>query len=205
MHRQSIPKVKYQRVRFEYVPSLPRAQNVDSSGILITTTQIIVAPKRAESNDQELRWFAHLSHIPNYLLVIDCGEITCYKEAIHIDDSKKWEMAMQSEYNSILANKTWYLTSLPEGKQALPCKWIYKKNYSVEDLDSNYKARLVANGGYVKTCGIGYEETFAHVAKMVVTMRIVIVVALSTGWIMHQIDVKNAFLNGKLQEEVYYK
>ena len=40
-----------------------------------------------------------------------------------MDDSKKWEMAMHSEYNLILANKTWDLTPLPEGKQALPCKW----------------------------------------------------------------------------------
>jgi len=60
-----------------------------------------------------------------------------------MDDSETWEMAMQSEYNSILANKTWDLTLLPEDKQALPCKWVYKKKYIVEDLELKYKSRLV--------------------------------------------------------------
>ena len=52
----------------------------------------------------------------DYLLVIDCGDPTWYKEAIHMDDSNKWEMAMQIDYNLILANKTWDLTPLPEWK-----------------------------------------------------------------------------------------
>ncbi|MCO5591892.1 hypothetical protein L7F22_045885 [Adiantum nelumboides] len=82
----------------------------------------------------------------DYVLVTDCGEPSCYKEAIQMDDSVKWEQAMQSEYNSIIANETWELTELPQGKQALPCKWVYKKKYMTEDSEPKYKARLVAKG-----------------------------------------------------------
>ena len=63
-----------------------------------------------------------------------------------MDDSVKWEQAMQSEYNSIVANETWDLVELPKGKNALPCKWVYKKKYTAEDPEPKYKARLVAKG-----------------------------------------------------------
>ena len=76
-----------------------------------------------------------------------------------MDDSKKWEMAMKSKYNSILANETWDLTPLPKGKQALPCKWVYKRKYIVEDIKPKYKARLVAKG-FKKKEGMNFDEIF---------------------------------------------
>ena len=66
-----------------------------------------------------------------------------------------------------------------------------------------YKARLVALGSK-KEYGVDYEETFAHVAKMT-TVRTILAIAASQSWRLHQMDVKNAFLHGDLQEEIYIK
>ncbi|MCO5602834.1 hypothetical protein L7F22_056973 [Adiantum nelumboides] len=64
------------------------------------------------------------------------------QEAIQMEDSVKWEQAMQLEYNLIIANETWELTEFPQGKQALPCKWVYKKKYTTKDPEPEDKARL---------------------------------------------------------------
>jgi hypothetical protein len=78
---------------------------------------------------------------------------------------------------------------------------VYKVKHNSDGSISRYKARLVAKG-YAKTPGINYEETFVPIAKMA-TMRDVIAMAASRGWVLHQMDVKNAFLHGELKKEVY--
>jgi hypothetical protein len=113
----------------------------------------------------------------------------------------KWKAAMLEEMRALEKNNTWELVELPNGKEPVGCKWVYTIKYSPEGKVERYKARLVAKG-YTQTYGVDYEETFAPVAKMN-TVRTLISCAANLGWNLFQLDVKNAFLHGDLEEEIY--
>jgi Reverse transcriptase (RNA-dependent DNA polymerase) len=108
---------------------------------------------------------------------------------------------MLEELGTLDKNKTWELVSLPPGKKAVGCKWIFTVKQNPEGKVERYKARLVVKG-YNQTYGIDYDETFAPVSKMS-TVRTLISMAVNGGWKLHQLDVKNAFLHRDLMEEVY--
>jgi len=105
---------------------------------------------------------------------------------------------MDEEMVALNVNVTWELIALPKDKKTIGCKWVYKVKHNVDGSMSRYKARLVAKG-YAQTYGIDYEETYNLVAK-ITTVRAIIVMAATKGWSLHQMDVKNVFLHGDLQE-----
>jgi len=125
-------------------------------------------------------------------------EPSSYKEE---NECREWKTAMEQEYESIIRNNTWELVELPKGKQTIGCKWLYKPKINADGTIEKLKARLVAKG-YSQKEGIEYEETFAPVAKLN-TIRMLIALATKKHWMIHQLDVKFAFLNGELKEEVY--
>ena len=108
---------------------------------------------------------------------------------------------MDEEIASIERNDTWELTSLPEGHKPIGVKWVYKTKTNKEGQVEKYKARLVAKG-YKQRQGIDYDEVFAPVAR-IDTIRLLTAVAAQNKWKIYQMDVKSAFLNGYLEEEVY--
>jgi hypothetical protein len=135
----------------------------------------------------------------NFIASLDSTYVpTDWKDAIK---DPKWNAAMLEEMEALKKNKTWELVTLPKDKEPVGCKWVYTIKHNPEGKVERYKARLVAKG-YTQTYGVDYEETFAPVAKMN-TIRILISCAANLGWDLHQLDVKNAFLHGDLQEEIY--
>ncbi|KAH9318743.1 hypothetical protein KI387_020512 [Taxus chinensis] len=114
---------------------------------------------------------------------------------------KAWKDAMDVEYQSVMKNNTWQLVDLPPGKKPIGCRWIFKTKYKADGTIDKYKARLVAKG-YAQKEGIDYEETFSPTTKIKM-IRMIFALAAQFGWKVHQMDVKSAFLNGDLQEEVY--
>ena len=124
-----------------------------------------------------------------------------FKEAMISSDKDKWQEAMNQEMESMDSNSVWTLVDPPEGVRIIGCKWIYKKKRGADGEVETYKARLVAKG-YTQKEGIDYEETFSPVA-MLKSIRILLSIAACLDYEIWQMDVKTAFLNGYLEEDIY--
>ena len=116
-------------------------------------------------------------------------------------DSDRWLEAMKSEIGSMYENKVWTLVDLPDDRQAIENKWIFMKNIDVDGNVTVYKARLVAKG-FRQVEGVDYDETFSPV-EMLKSARIMLAIAAFYNYEIWQMDVKTAFLNGYLKEELY--
>ena len=110
---------------------------------------------------------------------------------------------MGKEMKSLSDNKVWELTTLPPGKKAISCKWVYKVKTNSDGLIERYKARLVARG-FNQKFGLDYDETFCPVVRLEL-LGTLIALLIQCGLELHRVDVHTAFLNGILQEEVYMK
>ena len=108
---------------------------------------------------------------------------------------------MIEEYQSIMKNDVWDVVPRPEGKSVVTSKWIYKIKHAIDGSIEKYKARFVAHGFSQKE-EIDYEETFSPVARYT-SIRSVLALATIMKWKIHKMDVKTAFLNGVVEEEVY--
>lgn len=126
-----------------------------------------------------------------------------YKEAVHSKYGSQWMKAMVEELNAIEDNDTWELVNLPYGRKAIGSKWIYKVKRNADGTVERRKARLVGQG-FSQKFGQDYVEVFAPVARTT-TMRLLLSIAGTNGYIVKHYDIKTAFLNGKLEEEIFMK
>ncbi|XP_065627419.1 uncharacterized protein LOC136066661 [Quercus suber] len=165
------------------------------------------APVSLEDPSQDIppRQSTRVRSIPTHLLDYHCyttlatlHEPQTYREA---STDPLWQIAMKEEIDALTKNHTWDLVTLPPSQSVVGCKWIYKIKTHSDGSIERYKARLVAKG-FTQEYGIDYEETFAPVAR-ISSVRALLAVAAASKWDLFQMDVKNAFLNGDLHEEVY--
>ena len=124
-----------------------------------------------------------------------------YEEAMNSQDAPFWKEAINDEMDSIMGNKTWKLVDLPPGSKPIGCKWIFKKKMKIDGTIDKFKARLVAKG-FTQKYGVDYFDTYSPVAR-IATIRVLLAIASIQNLVIHQMDVKTAFLNGDLDEEVY--
>ncbi|XP_042983373.1 uncharacterized mitochondrial protein AtMg00810-like [Carya illinoinensis] len=108
---------------------------------------------------------------------------------------------MAAEIAALEANQTWELTTPPNGKSPIGCRWVYKVKLRSDGTIERYKTRLVAKG-YTQLEGFDYYDTFSLVAKMV-TVRTILALASIFNWHLTQLDINNVFLHGDLHEEIY--
>ena len=133
-----------------------------------------------------------------YTILATLHEPHSYREA---STNPLWQTAMIEELDALSRNRTWDLVYLPPDKSVVGCKWVFKIKTRSDGSIERYKARLVAKG-FTQEYGIDYEETFASVARLS-SVYTLLVVAASRQWKLFQMNVKNAFLNEDLSENVY--
>jgi len=118
-----------------------------------------------------------------------------------LDDG--WILAMQEELNQFQRNDVWDLVPKPPQKNIIGTKWVFRNKLNEQGEVTRNKARLVAKG-YSQKEDIDYTETFAPVARLE-AIRLLLSYAVNHGIILYQMDVKSAFQNGVIEEEVFVK
>lgn len=169
--------------------------------------------EEATGETEELRRSARQKVKPKYLedysalaliaesFIEDVPE--CFSDIENRDDKEEWHCAVKEELDSLKQNDTWTLTELPPGKKAIDNKWVFRIKRDEHGNVDRYKARLVVKGCSQRK-GLDYDEVYAPVARLT-TFRTLLSIVNKEDLYTTQMDVKNAFLHGHLQEEIYMK
>ena len=149
-----------------------------------TSDQVTTEPRRLTRVRSALEWYGN----PILeVMLLDHDEPTNYEEAMMSPDSAKWLEAMKSEMGSMYENKVWTLVDLPDDRQAIENKWIFKKKTDADGNITVYNALLVAKG-FWQVQGVDYDETFSPVA-MLKSVRIML--AIAAFYEIWQMDKQN--------------
>ncbi|GKA82846.1 retrotransposon protein, putative, ty1-copia subclass [Tanacetum coccineum] len=180
--------------------------------IIVLDNHTEIAPTEAESHNDgvPIHRSARTPQVPNrygYYVDIeeyelgDLNEPPNYKAAFANHEFNKWLEAMNTKMQSMKDNQVWYLVDLPSNGRTVRCKWLFKQKTGMGGNVHTFKARLVAKG-FTQTFGVDYGETFSLVAD-IKPIRILLAIATFYDYEIWKMDVKIAFLNGHLSEDIY--
>ena len=136
----------------------------------------------------------------DYCYRMVCNVPQTFRDAVTLSNSREWVDAMDEEMKALRDNKTFTLTTLPVGKKAVGGRWGYTVKTNVDGSDK-YKARYVAKG-YSQQMGVDYGETFSPTADLT-SVRVLMQKAAQEDLILHQMDVKTAYLHAPIDCEIY--
>ena len=116
-------------------------------------------------------------------------------------DSQKWQQAIETEILNLQNQATWTLVEPPKDRKVLKGKWVYKTKFDSEGKIEKYKARWVVKG-FLQLFGLDYNETLANTVKPN-AFRALFATAAALDWDIDQWDIKTAFTNASIDEEIY--
>lgn len=124
-----------------------------------------------------------------------------FKKAMKSDDAQLWLEACQKEVLAMKEKRVWTLVERPKGANVIRGLWLFKKKYTIDSVVSKFKARYVAMGNTQRE-GVDYCNTFSPTGKPS-SLRLLVAIMSTQGWVFHQMDAVMAFLNGTLTEDLY--
>jgi hypothetical protein len=166
----------------------------------VQTQQASRYPERERHKPSEW-WRGAGAPKANLATIGDIKEPATLEEALSSEHANEWRAAMDEEMASLHANKTWELKELPDGVKTIPVKWVYKLKRDTTGNIERFKARLVAKG-YKQREGVDFDEVYAPVSKHA-SLRALLAITAAQDLELHALDIKTAFLNGELEEDVY--
>ena len=129
------------------------------------------------------------------------GDLNMYEYVLSTPEAPHWQTAMEVEIQCLADNGTWILVDLPKDCKTIKCKWVYITKCDTQGNMTCHRAHLIAQG-FSQTEGIDYKETFALVARLDL-LQLLLAIATHFDFDVHHIDIKSAYLNGDLNEEIY--
>jgi hypothetical protein len=144
----------------------------------------------------------YCNHVQHHALTVgEISEPSSFTEAMSGPEANYWARAAEDEYKSLIDMNTWDLVPLPNDRQPVSCKWVFKRKLNADGSVERHKARLVARG-FTQQQGVDFDETYAPVIHKT-SLRALLSYGFSHNMIIHQMDVVTAFLNGELAEDIY--
>lgn len=200
--------VLFNETKFNRIEKVKNTGEIEESPVVELVNNEMHAEELTEDTELHEQRPSRASKAPEYYgewvnAVSENIEPVTLREALSGPKSREWTDAMTNEIGSLAENDVWDLVTLPEGRKAIGSKWIYKTKLDADGNIERYKARLVAQG-FNQKYGIDYDETFSPVVRFE-SIRTVIALAANYALKVHQMDVKTAFLNGELKEEIFMK